>query len=350
MRYRILLTLLLPLGSLAAQELDSAQWARLHAWQAEAGAARLEVGVMQAGAITWYSVLQDTILINQPTELYYEIGSITKPLMGLALHQYLATLPADLETPVSDWLPDTLSWAGRGPDTLRLRHLVTHHSGMPRMPPNLRESFINPFDPFLNYQPTHLFAWMEAWQPEHRPDSVFEYSNLGAGLVTYAALRHSGLTLTDYTQRYLGEPLQVSGIGYDIPDSLVVLPYHSAGYNSVRWHFTETLAGAGALRATPAAMGAILRTLAQPPTPALAAWVHQSTAALATTEIGPIGTFWIHGSLEATGKTFYWHNGQTQGYESYLAWIEGEGTGIVILSNRMAHQITAMGMAWMQEL
>ncbi|HAA19814.1 MAG TPA: hypothetical protein DCP28_14005, partial [Cytophagales bacterium] len=171
-----------------AQDLDSAQWKRLAAWQAEAGPARLEVGVMKGGEITWYSVLADTILINQPTELYYEIGSITKPLMGMALQKYLEGIREDLETPVSDWLPDSLVWAGQGPDTIRLRHLVTHKSGMPRMPGNLQASIINPFDPFLNYQPTHLFAWMEAWEPERAPGDGFEYSNLAAGLATYATL------------------------------------------------------------------------------------------------------------------------------------------------------------------
>ncbi|MEL6537916.1 MAG: serine hydrolase domain-containing protein [Bacteroidota bacterium] len=348
-RFTLFLLFILALQPMHAQTLDDTQWSRLEDWQTHAGPARMEVGVMQEGKITWYSVLKDTILINQPTELYYEIGSITKPLMGLALQKYLEEVPGDLETPVSEWLPDTLEWAGNGTDPIRLRHLVTHQSGMPRMPGNLQKSLRNPFDPFSNYQPSHLFSYLEAWEPARAPEEGFEYSNLAAGLATYAALLHSDLSLDSYTNQYLLQPLGLQEISYDIPDSLGILPYHTQGYKSVRWHFTETLAGAGAMRGTASGMGDLLQKLAAP-SPENQAWISRSTASLSNSEVGTFCTFWIRDGIDGTDKSYIWHNGQTQGYETFLAWVEGEETGLVILSNRAAEKVTPLGMAWIQEL
>ena len=69
----------------------------------------------------------------------FEIGSITKTFTGLLLAQMIVQGKVTLTEPVRKLLPKGLVTAPNGPE-ISLADLITHHSGLPRMPDNFPPS------------------------------------------------------------------------------------------------------------------------------------------------------------------------------------------------------------------
>ena len=316
-------------------------------WQSKAGPAVMEVGIYQNGSLQWYSYYQDTVIENQPTTQYFEIGSVTKPLMGMAMHHAFGDQPDLLDQPLADWLPDSLGWPKDPQQPITLRHLVTHTTGLPRLPDNIRSTMKNFIDPFASYEEAALLSFLKEWQPDTVPGARFEYSNTGAGLLLYLMLNQLSTDYDAFTAQHLLSPLGLQEMGFSISDSLMIAPYQSNGYKSVLWHWTETMIGAGGMRATPQSMGQLVQLMASP-TAELQSWLAKSTAIQHESDIGPIATFWICPTLGE--EPAFWHNGRTYGFETFLGIIPGQEKGLIILTNSTTGLPTSIGLQWLEAL
>src|SRR5262249_48014446 len=83
----------------------------------------------------------------------YEIGSVTKTFTATLLARAVLSGRVTLDTPVAQLLPD-FKIPSRGGKDITLGLLATQHSGLPRLPSNLRPK--HPANPYADYDAAKL--------------------------------------------------------------------------------------------------------------------------------------------------------------------------------------------------
>jgi serine-type D-Ala-D-Ala carboxypeptidase len=125
----------------------------------------------------------------------WDLASITKIVATTtALAQLVERGAVDLDAPVSRYLPE---WVGDGRDAVRVRHLLTHTSGLPA---------------FRNYdkqtQRPDSLATLIFWTPLERPPGErMVYSDIGAYVMGSVIERVTGDSLHVYVRKQIATPL-----------------------------------------------------------------------------------------------------------------------------------------------
>jgi serine-type D-Ala-D-Ala carboxypeptidase/endopeptidase len=267
----------------------------------------------------------------------FEIGSVTKTFTSLALAQMVVQKKVTLDEPVRELLP--AGWVTKpAGQEITLADLATHHSGLPRLPDNLKPASMA--DPYADYGPEQL----EAFLKEHgvaRPEKTeFLYSNLGAGLLGFALAQKAGMPYAGLIQQEVTGPM-------GLRDTVITLSPEQQkrfiqGYTGAHdaqgpWHL-NALAGAGALRST----GSDLLTYADDLMhPERLKGKHGDGATLAEAiplalvpraDVGggaKIALAWVTRPEEET----YSHDGGTGGYSSLVIFDLKKDRAIVVLYN-----------------
>lgn len=119
----------------------------------------------------------------------YEIGSVTKVFTGLLLADAVARGLVALDDPVQGLLPDGATMPQFEDQPVRLWHLATHTSGLPRLP-DMKGS--DPKDPYAHFDDARLFAVLPKARVRRAPGEKSVYSNLGVGLLGRALVHKQG--------------------------------------------------------------------------------------------------------------------------------------------------------------
>lgn len=155
----------------------------------------------------------------------FRLGSVTKMFTAMAIMQLVEQGKVDLEAPVEQYIPDLKIKQLKPGNPVRIRHLLTHTSGFT--------------DDVFNYsygsqappqQTLVALASEEILSIE--PGYIFNYSNVGYGLLGVVIERVSGLSYAEYTERYLFRPLglRATAAYYNVPtDEKVALGYNAKG-------------------------------------------------------------------------------------------------------------------------
>lgn len=281
----------------------------------------------------------DTVGTRPTARTLFEIGSITKTFTGLLLAEAIERGAVQLSDPATRYLPDTLNGPmhERGPITLG--QLVTHRSGLPRLPANL-QPIPDPTDPYAHYTVGDLYAFLDGYRPARPPDSAYAYSNLGMGLLGHVLARRADTSYAALVQQRIATPLGLADTRITLtadPQRRFARGYNPAGAPTPPWHL-PALAGAGALRSTAADMLTYLRAhLAPPDTTRLGRARQRATTPVAPADLGDnaafagtrIGYGWH--VTPRDGQTITWHNGGTGGFSSFAGFNRATGHGVVVL-------------------
>ena len=277
----------------------------------------------------------------------FEIGSVTKTFTSTILADMVVRGEVRLEDPVAALLPPGTRVPASGERQITLADLASHFSGLPRLPNNLSPRDIN--NPYVDYTPEKLYAFLAAHELRRAVGSAFEYSNLGAGLLGHTLALRAGTDYETLVRRRVLDPLGMKDTKITLThaDSARFAAGHNAGGQVVPAWDLASLQGAGALRSTAADM---LRFLAAN----IAADADSSrtrplAAALRLTHeprhsIGPgadIGLGWIGVSTQSGAKIFS-HDGGTGGHRSFAAFDPARRVAVIVLSASAA-DVTDIG-------
>jgi CubicO group peptidase (beta-lactamase class C family) len=254
-------------------------------------------------------------------ETRYAIASITKTFTATLLASAAVDGRLGLDDDVRRHLPGdypNLAFAGQ---PIRLRHLVSHLSGLPR---NLPDSGTASSGPLRG----RLLDALHAATLDTVPGLRFSYSNLAAQLL--------GVILEDvYHQSYaqlvdarVAQPLRMrrTRLGFDGSDrSPVAVGYDSAGVPVERAGF-ETLQAAGALTSTVGDMLEYLRWHAAERDSAVRL-THAPTLSMGAYQVGLNWQMMTGG-----GRRTIWQDGGLPGYTSLVAFSPELSLRVVILS------------------
>lgn len=181
--------------------------------------------VLRDGAIVYRKAygLRQVVHGAEPatTETIYDLASLTKPVAtATAVMQLLEQGKLRLLDPVSMYLPEFESWHDREQgqmSTIRIRHLMTHTSGLPSYPP------VNDLLELANGENTRevVFDWLDHVERDFAPGENFQYSC--PNFVTLQRIVESitGLSLDEYTQKHIFNPLKMDKTGYNPPEEWI---------------------------------------------------------------------------------------------------------------------------------
>lgn len=264
----------------------------------------------------------------------FEIGSITKVFTELLLAEMVARGEVRLDDPVRTLLPPgTLADGGNRPITLR--DLASHYSGLPRLPANLAPT--DPADPYAGYDEAKLHAFLKGWVPARRPGAMFEYSNLGVGLLGHVLARRAGKPYEQLLTERILTPLGMADTSSS--NDRLAIPHGESGKPVKPWQL-GSLAGAGALRSTIGDMTRFAAALLDPP-----ASLRPAVELMLKEPLRPAGDFASVGlgllSVPTTHGRLLNHDGGTGGMRSSLFLDPARKRAAVVLSNSVTARAPA---------
>ncbi len=271
----------------------------------------------------------------------FEIGSVSKVFTSLLLADFVERKLMSLDDPIAKYLPPTVKVPSHDGRQITLAHLAAHTSGLPRMPNNLTPK--DPKNPYIDYTPEQLYAFLSSCKLTRDPGAVNEYSNLGAGLLGHILMLVGKQSYDALLAARITGPLGMKDtrVALSGDERKRLAPGHDAsGAPAPPWDFL-VLAGAGGIRSTVDDMLVLVRAyLGQIASPLSAAMALTLEPRHDTEGVpGAIGLGW---HLRDLGHTV-WHNGQTGGYHSYVAFDRHKQLGVVLLANSAVGAIDGIG-------
>jgi D-alanyl-D-alanine-carboxypeptidase/D-alanyl-D-alanine-endopeptidase len=269
----------------------------------------------------------------------FEIGSITKTFTALILSQMVEQGKVHLDDPVRELLPAGTVEKPAGAE-ITLGDLATQHSGLPRMPNNFHPA--DNANPYADYLPDNLYAFMREHGVVKPADAGFLYSNLGFGLLGQALAVHARMPYPALLQQEVTDPLGLHDtvISLNAEQRARFIVGHDAEHRAAHAWDLVALAGAGAIRSTASDMLTYLEAQLHPESmkpgaagtpagtlPAAITFQHELRS-----DAGPsmkIALAW----LWEPGSGNYWHNGGTGGYTSYAFFNPKGDYAAVVLFN-----------------
>jgi CubicO group peptidase (beta-lactamase class C family) len=269
----------------------------------------------------------------------FEIGSVTKTFTGLMLAQMIEQGKVQLDALVRELLPAGTVAKPQGRE-IALLDLVTHHSGLPRMPDNGHPA--DPNNPGADYHVTDLYAFIGKHGVE-RPESVgFSYSNVGFGLLGQALANRAGKPYASLLEELITAPLGLKDtvISLTPQQQARFIQGHTADHRDAHAWDVDGLAGTGAIRSTAGDLLTYLDVNLHPDKLASKASASSNARTLpkaitlsheVRADVEPevhIAFAWI---VDVSGT--YWHNGETGGYSSFVFFNPSEDYAAVVLVN-----------------
>jgi CubicO group peptidase (beta-lactamase class C family) len=272
-------------------------------------------------------------------ETIFEIGSVSKALTGTLMAEMIARGEVGLEQPMAELLPEGVTAPSFDGKPLTLLHLATQTSGLPRLPDN--GWFLDITNPYVGYTPELMFEFL-SHHKLRRAAGEYEYSNYGIGLLGTLLARRAGKGYEELVRERILDPLEMNDTRIALsPEQMARL---APGYNAARvamknWDF-DAIAPAGAWRSSANDMLKLLAAaLADDDRPVVKALHDAGVRRYGEDGKIGVGLCW---HLARDGVT-RWHNGQTGGYSSFVAYYPEKRAAVVVLCNTAVEETTLLG-------
>lgn len=280
----------------------------------------LSAAVVDGAGVQFYAAGVRTAGLAEPVDAdtLYEYGSITKTFTALLLADMVVRKELALDGPVEAVLPNGLKLRDSQDKPIQWADLVTHRSGLPRLPANMKD--IHGADPYAAYGREDLWSFLSSWKAERARDAQWEYANLGFGLLAEALALRAQRSYDSVLQERVLKPLGLEAMTLALrnkPLAGLLRGHDPQGKPTPNWRF-DAMAGAGALVGS-------ARSLARYAQAAIGAFDHPLKEAFALTmqrradgpaPINPMGLGWVIAPLD--GRQLVTHDGGTGGFASSL--------------------------------
>lgn len=252
----------------------------------------------------------------------FEIGSISKVFTSLLLSEMVLDGEVKLSDPISKYLPSSVHAPSHHGKQITLLDLATHHSGLPRMPDNFS----------ANYSAQQMYEFLDHYQLTRDPGEKYEYSNLGVGLLGVILAQRANTDYDTLLRTRITAPLGMNRTGVELTPEMkadFIPGHHFRMENAPPW-VVPALSGAGGIRSTAndlliflAANMGIIHTSLQPAMKKM----------LSVRRPASPGVQVALGWHVTKAGGLVWHNGQTNGYYSFMGYDPDRKIGVVVLSN-----------------
>jgi serine-type D-Ala-D-Ala carboxypeptidase/endopeptidase len=260
----------------------------------------------------------------------FEIGSISKVFTALVLTDMVRKGEVDLGDPVSKYLPAEITMPQFANRPITLQDLVTHRSGLPRMPNHMRGIRSE-----ANDSVERMFAFLSTCTLVADTGRKFLYSNLGFGLLGHALANRDGSDLETVLRSRITGPLGLvdTQIRPRVDQTDRLAGGHDWNHGPVPFLKFGAMEGAGALKSTATDLIRFLSAnigLIETPIWKTLQFAHIDREDAIGRRVD-IGMGWL--LLEHQGREIILHNGATFGNMAFAAFDKEARRGVVVLAN-----------------
>lgn len=288
---------------------------------------QISIAIINNGKISYYGIIKesDTISTIDNQKSVFEIGSISKVFTSTLLASFVIDGNIKLNETINDYLKTPLN----NSTEITFVSLANHTSGLPGLPSNLDLTKVNPENPYKEYKEKELKEYLTK-QLELSNKGEYQYSNLGAGLLSYTLCEIDNNTYEDLLQKKIFSKYVMRNSTAEINKikGNLVKGLNNEGKEVPNWELS-ILAGAGGIFSTAEDLSHF----------AVAQFDYSNKELKLTREKTfeindnmDIGLGW-HILKSQSDNLWYWHNGGTGGYSSSMVIDENSKNGIIILSN-----------------
>ncbi len=261
----------------------------------------------------------------------FEIGSITKTFTCSLLSYMVLQKEVALADRAQHYLPTAIILPQKNGKQITLLNLATARSGLPRLPGNLSPA--DPNNPYLDYTEKELTNFLNNCELKNEPGAVYEYSNLGMGLLGFILTHKKGEPYSQLIKEIILKPLEMNQtyISGETKSKLLATGYMDKNpVNAWTWNNQSALTGAGGIVSNAEDMLKYLAAqLSTDQTTLTASFqeTHKERAEAGSEQL-QIGLGW-----HIRDHKYIWHNGGTQGFRSFIGFDPEKKRGIVVLTN-----------------
>jgi CubicO group peptidase (beta-lactamase class C family) len=295
--------------------------------------AGLSVAVIEEGVTYFYhygEVKKGTAVLPNNSTIY-EIGSTSKTFTGLLLAQAVIDKKLSLEDDIRKFLPVKCANLEYNSQPVKVKHLVTHTSRIPRIPSDIeKQKGYNELNPYKNYNKDMVYDYLNTLKLDTLPGIQLDYSNTGMALLGLILENVYKKSYEELVEFYIAKPFNMVNTGVNVPASKIkqfATGYNDNGIETPYWDLGDQ-AGAGGIRSTIADMAAYVGE--QIKEDRIAIKVSHDEQFKGKKEA--IAYAWFIQPTK-TGDTILWHNGGTYGFTSFCGFIKEKKCGVVVLSN-----------------
>ena len=309
------------------------------------GNGRCDIAVCYKNVNYFFTLTGSSFREGENENAVYEIASITKLFVGNVAHQVLLVSPlVSIESPISELPFCKCSEAefkdSEGRDAITYLDLITHHSGLPRLPDDF------PHTGLLQPYRDSTFATLHKsfCTSSVKPSSSYDYSNFGYAILGHLIEGLSGNCLETEISERIAKPLGLVDTGYSLSETQkgrLISPMKS-GRDVEPWEMSAYM-GAGGMYST---VSDLLKFAAAHfneggqnrdqmliyPTKKLRPADSAGTS---------IGISWHIDSENALDV--FWHNGQSVGSQSYIGMIPDHEIAVAVLTNNSKINVEELG-------
>ena len=295
----------------------------------------LSIGIIKNGRLSTYhygeTARGNGRLPNEKT--VFEIGSITKTFTSTLLAWYVNEGKLKLTDPVIRYLPDSVA-ANTALQNITLLSLSNHTSGLPSLPENFnKQPGFEPLDPYKTFNKQAIFSYLKTCKLNTSPGESYAYSNLAVALLGAILEKVSGLTYEQMVNTIICKPLAMksTAVKPSVTMKALMVPavYNAKGEPTPIWNFAD-LAAHGGLKSTIYDLLLYGRAQMELGNGKLAKAM-QLTQELTFDKQNKVGLAWH--MVNSVGVAYNFHNGQTYGSSSYMAFNADKKLLVIILSN-----------------
>lgn len=312
------------------------------------------IGVIDHGR-TWtksYGTLSEAEPTKPDDHTIYEIGSLSKVFTGILLASAIGADEVTLDTPIGSIARPLVQSNPELANSILLRHLATHSSGLPRMPDNWAPADAS--QPYADYGDELMMEYLATAKLDGEPGTPSGYSNFAVGLLGELLAMKAGGSYEQLLKQRITDPLAMGSTSIRVSEedrSRVAPPHQANGDRGDPWVF-DAFAGAGAIHSTTSDMlrfiDAHLHPLQHPSQQPLAraielAWQQHLPASDGGFAMG------LGWHLARDGKT-RWHSGRTGGYDAMMLVSRELDCGVIVLSHTASPEVDRLGDSIFQAL
>ncbi|MFO0805532.1 MAG: serine hydrolase [Gemmataceae bacterium] len=172
----------------------------------------LSIALVDDQKIVWskgYGFQDAAKTIPATADTVYRVGSVSKLFTDVAVMQLVEQGKLDLDAPVKSYYEGFSPKYGPDQQTITLRMLMAHRSGLIREPPV--GNYFDPDEPTL-MKSIHSINGLPTVYP---PGERLKYSNAAIGLVGYALQKRVGEKFESYVQRTVLNELGMTGSSFE---------------------------------------------------------------------------------------------------------------------------------------
>ena len=271
----------------------------------------------------------------------FEIGSVTKTMTATVLADLIVRGELSLDDPLTKILPPGTRVASFGGDPILLKHIVTHTSGLPALPP--RMTITDQSNPYARVTEQELMDSLASVQLQSRPGTKFSYSNFAMMVLSYALAKRSGKPFEALLREKLLDPLQMKNTFIQaLPPAVRVIQGHMSNTKATPgWDFGAQTGGVGGIRATLPDMIAYLKAQLSPDNTPLGKAITLTHQSLFKSAQQQVGMNWIMAPI--AGRMTFQHDGGTGGYSSLVIADPQAGRGVILLSDTALTDLGGLG-------